>query len=69
MVGGQRELIAPARTRTGHRCHITLAGMRGGILDRVAGLVGEFAKIDLMGVAGAGQHADIGPGAEHPFLA
>ena len=43
--------------------------MRGGILDRVAGLVGEFAKIDLMGVAGAGQHADIGPGAEHPFLA
>src|SRR6185437_10080431 len=35
----------------------------------VAGLVGEFAEIDLVGVGCAGQHADIGAGAEHPVLA
>jgi len=33
------------------------------------GLVGEFAEIDLVGVGGAGQHPDIGAGAEHPVLA
>ena len=39
------------------------------ILDAVARLVGEFAEIDLVGVARARQHPDIGAGAEHPRLA
>ena len=38
------------------------------ILDAVARLVGELAEIDLVGVGRAGQHADIGAGAEHPRL-
>jgi hypothetical protein len=43
--------------------------MCAGILDGVSGLVGEFAEIDLVGVARARQHADIGAGAENPRLA
>ena len=39
------------------------------ILDAVARLVGEFAEVDLVGVARAGEHADVGAGAEHPRLA
>ena len=39
------------------------------ILDSVARLVGEFAEIDFVRVARAGEHADIGAGAEHPRLA
>ena len=39
------------------------------ILDAVARLVGEFAEIDFVGVARAGQHPDIGAGAEHARLA
>ena len=38
------------------------------ILDAVARLVGEFAEVDLVGVARAGEHADVGAGAEHARL-
>ena len=44
-------------------------GRLAGVLDAVAGLVGELAEIDLVGVGGARQHADIGAGAEHARLA
>ena len=43
--------------------------MRARILDAVAGLVGEFAEIDLLGVARLAQHVDVGAGAEHALLA
>ena len=39
------------------------------ILDAVAGLVGELAEVDLVGVGRARQHADVGAGAEHAVLA
>ena len=44
------------------------AGILAQILDAVARLVGEFAEIDFVGMGRAGQHADIGAGAEHPRL-
>ena len=43
--------------------------MRARILDTVAGLVGEFAEIDLFGVARLTQHVDVGARAEHTLLA
>src|SRR5919109_5289249 len=42
--------------------------MGAGVFDAVAGLVRKLAKIDLMGVRGLGQHANIRPGTEHPRL-
>jgi hypothetical protein len=39
------------------------------VLEAVARFVGELAEIDLVGVGRAGEHADIGAGAEHPRLA
>ena len=42
--------------------------MRARILDAVAGLIGEFAEIDLFGVARLTQHVDVGAGAEHALL-
>jgi len=43
--------------------------MGAGILQRQAGFVGEFAEIYLLAMARPRQHADIGPGAEHPVEA
>src|SRR5262245_58843080 len=42
--------------------------MDAGVFDAVAGLVRKLAKIDLMGVRGLGQHANIRPSTEHPWL-
>src|SRR5215831_8076691 len=42
--------------------------MRARIFDRVAGLVGELAEIDLVGVARARKHPDVGAGAEDARL-
>src|SRR6202022_5148539 len=43
--------------------------MRARILDAVAGFIGEFAEIDLFGVARLSQHVDVGSRAEHALLA
>ena len=69
VIGRQRQFIAAAGRGAVDHGDETLAGIFAGILQAVAGLVGEFAEIDLVGVGGAGQHADIGAGAEHAVLA
>src|SRR5580704_16339473 len=43
--------------------------MRARILDAVACFIGEFAEIDLFGVARLSQHVDVGSRAEHALLA
>ena len=68
MIGGQRQFIAAAGRGAVDDGDETLAGILAGILQPVAGLVGEFAEIDLVGVGRARQHADVGAGAEHPVL-
>ena len=68
VIGRQRQFIAAAGRGAVDDGDKALAGILAGILQAVAGLVGEFAEIDLVGVGGAGQHADIGAGAEHPVL-
>src|SRR5258707_950141 len=67
--GGKRELIAAARGRAGDDADGAQAGMRARILDGVAGLIGEFAEVDLVGMRRAGEHADIGACTEDPRLA
>ena len=69
VVGGERQLIAAAGRGAVDGADGFEPGMLAQILDAVAGLVGELAEVDLVGVGGAGQHADIGAGAEHPRLA
>ena len=34
----------------------------------IAGFVGELAEVHLVGMAGTGQHANIGPGTKDPIL-
>ena len=69
VVGGKRQFIAAAGRGAVDHGDETLAGIFRGVFDAVAGLVGELAEIDLVGVGGARQHADIGAGAEHAVLA
>ena len=42
-----------------------LAAVRRGVLDAVAGLVGELAEVDLVAMGRPGEHLDVGAGAEH----
>ena len=65
LVAGQRQLVAAAGGGAVDRGDPDLAGVGGGVLDAVAGLVGELAEVDLVAVGRAGQHLDVGPGAEH----
>ena len=69
VIGRQRQFIAAAGRGAVDDGDEALAGILAGIFQSVAGLVGELAEIDLVGVGRAGQHADIGAGAEHPVLA
>ena len=69
VVGGERQLVAAAGGGASDGTQVLLAGAGAGILDGVARLVGELAEVDLVGVGGARQHADVGAGAEHPVLA
>jgi hypothetical protein len=68
VIGRQRQLIAAARRGAVDDGDKTLAGILAGILKAVAGLVGEFAEVDLVGVGRPRQHADVGAGAEHAVL-
>ena len=65
LVAGQRQLVATARRGAVHGRDPDLAGVRRGVLDAVAGLVGELAEVDLVVVRRPGQHLDVRPGAEH----
>ncbi len=69
VIGGERKLVAAARRGAVDHADGREPGERARILDAVAGLVGELAEVDLVRMGGAGQHADIGAGAEHPRLA
>ncbi len=69
MIGGERQFIAAAGRGAVDHADEALAGILGRILHPVARLIGELAEIDLVGMGRAGQHADIGAGAEHPVLA
>ena len=70
VVGGQRQLVAAAGRRAADRRTDT-SGPSCALASsmRVARLVGELAEVDLVRVGGAGQHADVGAGAEHAVLA
>ncbi len=69
VVRAEGELVAAAGARTVYRSQVRLARVRGRVLDRQARLVGELAEIDLLGVAGLAEHADVRSGAEHVVLA
>ena len=69
VVGSKRQLVAAAGRGAADGADGPQAGILAQVFDAVARLVGEFAEIDFVGVARAGQHADIGAGAEHPRLA
>jgi hypothetical protein len=68
VVGRQCEFVTAAGRGAVDDRDETLPGILAGILQPVAGLVGEFAEIDLVGVGGPRQHADVGSGAEHAVL-
>ena len=65
LVAGQRQLVAAAGRGAVDGGDPDLAGVGRGVLDAVAGLVGELAEVDLVGVRRPGQHLDVGAGAEH----
>ena len=69
MVGGERKLVAAAGRSAVDDGNEALAGVLAGILDPVAGLVGELAEIDLVGVGCACQHANVGARAKNAVLA
>ena len=69
VIAGERQLVAAARAGALDRADVRLAGFCAGGLECVARLVGELAEIDLVGVGGDAEHADIGAGAKDPFLA
>ena len=68
VIGRQRQLIAAAGRGAVDDGDVALPGIFAGVLEPVAGLVGELAEIDLVGVGRAREHADIGAGAEHAVL-
>ena len=65
VVGRKRQLVAAARGGAVDHANGEEARGLACVLDAVARLVGELAEIDLVGVAGAGEHANVGAGAEH----
>ena len=69
MIASKRQLVAAARAGALDRADVVLPGLGAGGLEGVAGLVGELAEIDLVGVACAGQHADVRARAEYVVLA
>ena len=69
VIGRQRQLIAAAGRGAVDDGDEALAGIFRGVFQAVAGLVGELAEVDFVGVGRARQHADVGAGAEHAVLA
>ena len=66
-LAGEGELVAPARRRAVQGREVALPRVRARVLDRVPGLVGELAEVDLVGMTRTPEHADVGPGREHPL--
>ena len=64
VLAGQGQFIPAAGSRAVDGANVGLPRVVGGVLDRVPGLVGELAEVHLQGVAGLGQHPDVGPGGE-----
>jgi hypothetical protein len=64
LVAGQRELVAAAGRGAVDGGEVGLARVLGGVLDAVAGLVGELAEVHLPRVRGLRQHPDVRPRAE-----
>ena len=69
MIAGQRQFIAAARAGPLDRRDILLPGIRFRGFKGVPGLIGELAKIHLMRMGRAAEHANIGAGAKHIVLA
>ncbi len=67
-LAGQRQLVAAAGARPGHRGHPHLVGFPGGLFHRIASLVGELAEVHFPAVRGLTQHADVRAGAENALL-
>ena len=67
-LAGERELVATPGGGAVERGDPGLPGVRGGVLDSVAGLVGELAEVHLPRVARLGEHQDVGARAEHLLL-
>ena len=68
VIGRQRQLIAASGRGPVDHANKALPRVRAGILQPVAGLIGELAEVDLVGMRGARKHADVGAGAEHPVF-
>ena len=69
VIGGEREFVAAAGSGAAERGEIALARLRRGLFDRVTRFVGELAEVHFVGVRRAGEHADVGTGAEDARLA
>ena len=69
LVAGERQLVAAARGRAVAGGNELEAGVPAGVLDAVAGLVGELAEVHLPRVRRHAQHEDVGAGAEDAVLA
>ncbi len=68
LVARQRQLVAAARGGAVDRGDRAEAGVGRGVLDAVAGLVGELAEVHLPAVRRRGEHLDVGARAEHAVL-
>ncbi|MCY1300993.1 hypothetical protein D9M69_340240 [compost metagenome] len=67
LVAGKRQLIAAAGGGAVAGGDELQPGVLAGILDGIAGLVGELAEVDLPRVRRLAQHEDVGAGAEDPL--
>ena len=68
VIGRERELVAAASGGAGDHGHPALARVGRGVLDGVAGLVGELAEVDLVDMRRAREHRDVRAGREHAIL-
>ena len=68
LVAGQRQLITAASASAVDGGQELQTTVLAGILQPVAGLVGELAEVHLPRVAGNAEHEDVGTGAKHFFL-
>ena len=67
LVAGQSKLVAAAGARAVNGGEKLEPVMRRRVFEAVAGLVGEFAEVDLPRMARDAEHENVGAGAEHPF--
>ncbi|OQB26314.1 MAG: hypothetical protein BWY11_00010 [Firmicutes bacterium ADurb.Bin182] len=68
LVAGQGQLVTAAGRGAIEGRQELQAGVLAGVLEAVAGFIGELAEVDLPGVGRQAQHVDVGPRAEHARL-